>query len=336
MPYDVYISHSRKDTDIVDSICEAFDNVCITYFIARQDSSIEMEFSKALSTAIQNCKVFLLLASEKAYQSPVALREFLFALIKKHREERFTYIIDDKSLPEEFASVTDRLSLREHPIEPVLVDNVLRRLGRARPRYNREELNELFSRAEEYYKEGRYTLALRWYNEAAEQGYAPAMDGLGIMYSTGKGVEKNYSEALRWWRKAAEQGLGYAPAMNRIGGLYRSGHGVPRDEVKAMQWFHKAAEQGYGHASYNIGFAYLAGIGNIHSDYAEAVRWFRKASEEGHGTAQYYLGLMYEKGEGVPQDKAEARRWLQKSAEQGNEDAKKELQNLLNKNSIII
>ena len=36
------------------------------------------------------------------------------------------------------------------------------------------------------------------------------------------------------------------------------------------------------------------------------------------------------------QDKVDARRWLQKSAEQGNEDAKKELQNLLNKNSIII
>lgn len=43
-----------------------------------------------------------------------------------------------------------------------------------------------------------------------------------------------------------------------------------------------------------------------------------------------------QKGEGSPQDKVDSRRWLQKSAEQGNEDAKKELQNLLNKNSIKI
>ena len=47
-----------------------------------------------------------------------------------------------------------------------------------------------------------------------------------------------------------------------------------------------------------------------------------------------YRNGQYQKDEGSPQDKVDARRWLQKSAEQGNEDAKKELQNLLNKNSI--
>ena len=49
-----------------------------------------------------------------------------------------------------------------------------------------------------------------------------------------------------------------------------------------------------------------------------------------------YRNGQYQKGKGSPQDKVDARRWLQKSAEQGNEDAKKELQNLLNKNSIKI
>ena len=49
-----------------------------------------------------------------------------------------------------------------------------------------------------------------------------------------------------------------------------------------------------------------------------------------------YRNGQYQKGEGSPQDKVDAWRWLLKSAEQGNEDAKKELQNLLNKNSIII
>ena len=49
-----------------------------------------------------------------------------------------------------------------------------------------------------------------------------------------------------------------------------------------------------------------------------------------------YRNGQYQKGEGSPQDKVDARRWLQKSAEQGNEDAKKELQSLLNNNSIKI
>lgn len=49
-----------------------------------------------------------------------------------------------------------------------------------------------------------------------------------------------------------------------------------------------------------------------------------------------YRNGQCQKGEVSPQDKVDSRRWLQKSAEQGNEDAKKELQNLLNKNSIKI
>lgn len=50
------------------------------------------------------------------------------------------------------------------------------------------------------------TEAIKWYRQAAEQGYAIAQCNLGYCYNYGIGVEKNTTEAVKWYRKAAEQG----------------------------------------------------------------------------------------------------------------------------------
>lgn len=62
------------------------------------------------------------------------------------------------------------------------------------------------------------------------------------MLEDGKGIPKDEVEALKWYRKAAEQG--YAPAQNILGVTYTTGHGVPNDDVEAVKWYRKAAEQG--------------------------------------------------------------------------------------------
>lgn len=135
MQYDVFICYSRKDTAVADRICQTFDAAGISYFIDRQGITGGMEFPKVLAPAIKNSEVFLLLASENAYSSPFTNREILFAFNKKKGEKLLPYIIDDSTLPDDmefiFASTNWR-TLREHPIEPVLVDDVLRLLGRER------------------------------------------------------------------------------------------------------------------------------------------------------------------------------------------------------------
>ena len=43
---------------------------------------------------------------------------------------------------------------------------------------------------------------------------------------------------MKWYRKAADQG--YAPAMTNIGILYYNQEGVKRDLVEAYAWFVRA------------------------------------------------------------------------------------------------
>ena len=302
MTYDVFISYSRKDTAVADRICAAFDRAGISYFIDRQGIAGGMEFPKILAPAIKESEVFLLLASENAYQSPFTTREILYAFNKKRGEKMLPYIIDGSVLPDDVEFVfssTNWRTMREHPIDPVLVDDVLRLLGRPRrtqatsssstKRYSQAELKEINRKGVEYYDAKQYAKAVEWYRIAAEQGYADAQYNLGIMYDNGRGVPQDYAEAVRWYRKAAEQGR--ARAQFNLGYMYENGQGVTQD-------------------------------------YAEAVRWYRKAAEQGYADAQFNLALRYKNGQGVPKDLSEARRWFQKAADQGDEDAKEQLRKL--------
>ena len=50
-----------------------------------------------------------------------------------------------------------------------------------------------------------YKEAMRWYQMAAEKGYAPAQIELGVMYAEGWGVSSNYVSAYMWFDLAAAQ-----------------------------------------------------------------------------------------------------------------------------------
>ena len=56
-------------------------------------------------------------------------------------------------------------------------------------------------------------------------------------------MKKDIEEAVKWWQKAAEQG--YAEAQYNMGICYYSGTGITRDYTEAVKWYRKAAEQGY-------------------------------------------------------------------------------------------
>ena len=62
------------------------------------------------------------------------------------------------------------------------------------------------------------------------------------MYANGEGVPENDVEAVKLYRLAAEQG--YAPAQNNLGVMYEKGEGVPENDVKAYVWYSVAAAQG--------------------------------------------------------------------------------------------
>jgi TPR repeat protein len=67
------------------------------------------------------------------------------------------------------------------------------------------------------------------------------------MYRIGNGVkEKDESEAVKWFNKAAEQG--FADAQHNLGYMYYNGCGVEKDVDEAVEWLNKAAAQGHSGA----------------------------------------------------------------------------------------
>jgi hypothetical protein len=133
--YDIFISYSRKDTEVVNRICKAFDEEGITYFIDRQGLTGGTEFPEKLANAILSCNKLLFVASNNSYQSKFTKNEITFAYNEKEPESIIPYIIDGSSLPPGLKLIFSGVNIRnieEHPIETVLVDDVLSILGRER------------------------------------------------------------------------------------------------------------------------------------------------------------------------------------------------------------
>lgn len=143
MQYDVFISYSRKDTEIANQICKAFDEVGITYFIDRQGISGGFEFPTVLAEAIVNCKIFLYIASQNSYESRFTQSEITFAFNEKPKGSILPYIIDGSTMPPALRFVFSNINwrrLEEHPINTVLVDDLLNLLGKKRmPKQNPQQ-----------------------------------------------------------------------------------------------------------------------------------------------------------------------------------------------------
>lgn len=159
---------------------------------------------------------------------------------------------------------------------------------------------------------------VHWMAARAQQGESAAMLNLGVMYSSGWGVDQSDIEAATWFRKAAD--LGDAEAMNSLGMRYAIGEGVVQDDRESVAWFRKAAEAGNAEAMYFLGLAYQSGQGVLQDD-REAVKWLRNAADLGSVDAMLDLGQRFAEGTGVAQDDREAMQWYRKAINAGNAEA---------------
>ena len=197
------------------------------------------------------------------------------------------------------------------------------------------------------YKDYNPQAALATYQQLATEGNAEAMNGLGLIYSQGLGVEPNETLALDWFAKA---GLaGYPKAFFNLGLLYKNGVGSTKDLPKALDYFQKAAQNGYkeayyswammhkkgsgtkqnetlafeifkegadkgiGNCLYAQGYMHYKGLGTK-QDYAAAIVLFEKGIEKNNAGAMYMLGLCYRNGYGIEKEETKGLYWLQKAA----------------------
>jgi len=147
----------------------------------------------------------------------------------------------------------------------------------------------------------------------AQAGDPQSQTLLALAYHSGALLKNDEVEALRLLRLAAEKG--YMPAEESLGIYYAAGIGMEKpDPQAALKWYTAASQKGSVDATTNIGSMYASGDG-VPKDMTTAIQWFRQAAEAGGAAAAYDLAMIYARGDGVPRDQQLAGLWLTKAAD---------------------
>lgn len=236
------------------------------------------------------------------YNAVVQLTDGSFGLDNEDEEESF-------KIPQEIAEIA--FAFLNYQIE-----------GRPNNMYF---LAYLYLRGEGVAKD--QSLAIYWYEKAAEKGQIEAMQNLGTIYHQGiGGIPEDYTKAKYWYEKAANGGQ--IEAMFNLGTMYHKGEGVEQDYAMAIYWFEKAANAGYHVAMFNLSVMYQGGKG-VEQDLAQAADWAEKAAAKGNLAAMYNLGVLYGNGgPGFDKDYQESKYWFQKACASGLKQACYVLQKL--------
>ena len=160
--------------------------------------------------------------------------------------------------------------------------------------------------------------AVKWYENAAENGSLEAQKSLGILFFTGDHVPKDISRSAKWFLKAAEQGDLISQKL--IAKMYSKGDGVQKDLASAAKWFAIVADRGDIDGQVEYAMALLLGRG-VEKDEAKALGLLRKTAQDGDMSAQlFYAGALL-RGLGTDVDPVEGYKWLILAAKQGSRDA---------------
>ena len=118
--------------------------------------------------------------------------------------------------------------------------------------------------------------ALRTYEDHAAKGDANGAYNCPIMYARGVGTARDRGMALRYLEDAAEGGL--APAQSQLAFLYSTGRGGlgGRDSALALEWYEKAASQGDAEGLYQRGAASAHFLGERRLRFRGARRYSRR------------------------------------------------------------
>ena len=158
------------------------------------------------------------------------------------------------------------------------------------------------------YDIGDYKTAYSEFQEASvdttdTDSQADAFFHLGWMYENGLGVSIDKKIALGYYRQAAD--LGENQAQFALGYAYSLGSlGLEQSPAESLKWYAKAANEGGNKdACYNLGVAYLNGIGTTIKQNPELARtWFQVGSDLGSVESIYALAAIYYEGNGVRKD----------------------------------
>lgn len=147
--------------------------------------------------------------------------------------------------------------------------------------------------------------------QKAEAGDPESMVKMARMIRKGEITDRPISDAVSLYQKAMDKG--YAPAFNGMGIMYRQGKGVPFNPQKALQLCKKSYDMGCLRACLQIGSLYADEKYGMLNKY-EAWNWFLKGGQGGDLPCMLKVAYALQHGEGVLADEYTALIWAEKAA----------------------
>ena len=136
MSYDVFISYSRKDLQLVQQIKEeieaATEGRCWMDLNGIESGTVQ--FTSDIVNGIKECRVFLFMLSEHSQYSEFALKELNFAYNKAKEDKKKVVIvnIDQCAMTDEFSfmyGLTDMITWNDIPQHNKLIRDINRWIG---------------------------------------------------------------------------------------------------------------------------------------------------------------------------------------------------------------
>lgn len=131
-------------------------------------------------------------------------------------------------------------------------------------------------------------------------GNVSAVWNLGIMYKSGKGVEKNFEKAVEYFQFSADKQDSFS--QYSLADMYYWGKGVEQDYDRALQLYGEAYYNGCFYAANKLASFYYNGE-IVEKDYYKAFEyWSSIPEDEEDGEHHFYLGQCYHNCRGVDYD----------------------------------
>lgn len=147
---------------------------------------------------------------------------------------------------------------------------------------------------------------------AANAGAVDSMLFMARVHQEGLGVPINRAEAMRWYSRAAEAGS--LAAARKLAEAYEVGDGVPKSTEDAVRWRNFLEQFSVFGAPLSSGEFKVTQRAGSKVAIDEQVGEFLAQAKSGDVRAQYNLGLAYLKGVGVSKNSEFAKEWLRKAA----------------------
>ena len=178
------------------------------------------------------------------------------------------------------------------------------------------------------YSEGRGVerndrLAALHLTYAADSSDAIAVMEMARRYERGVGVAVSEERSARKYLLAAN--LNVAEAYPIVARRYEEGRGFQKDAREAVRWYRRAVENGDLFSMTRLADALANGRG-VKKDEFEATRWYSEAASRKDPEAEYQIAMRLLRGKGgMKEDLVAGRKWLTDAAAHGHPEAKQEM-----------